>query len=812
MAVDLGTIYASLGLRMDRFVQAKEQAKIHITALERRMIQMEEASNLLAKGVLAAGAAMGAAGMYSIHMAAQMEQAEIAFGTLLGSGEKAKEFLDDLATFAARTPFDLPGLRQSSRMLLAFGFQAEEIIPMMTAVGDSVAALGGGTFEIQRVVRALGQMQAKGRVSSQEMMQLAELGVPAWEMLAKEIGVSVPEAMKLAEQGAIDGMTGVNALVTAMGQRFEGAMDDQSKSILGMWSTIMDNLNITAAHTGNALIEAFDISDHMQNAIEALDELRITMEAFAKVVEERGIAAAFTELFGPGTTTAVLALGGAILTGLVPSIYAATKALWLKFAALAALKPWLLVGAAAGGILAASMIAQTEATRGSNKSLQDHIDELRRQQSNTRQSTTETRGLRTELRNTGRTAQTTGRNIADAAREAQNAIQTATRRIDRLHDALVNALRRKYSRERDIALSHLDEIYRARRRTIEQQLDALDEGARQEDHTRNMGEKQDALSLLQRELMYETDMRRRADIQNRIAELQKEINEETRRFERESERNRLQEQLEALGEEETNVKTATENIWDKRLEDAKLGGEAEKLIIAGNQQAILELLKTYGDGWRDIGATFGQRLIEGMGTYPEELRNMVVGALNDVRAAADGTIARLRLVAEEGTRAAQAGAGVGVGVGRTPARVDRLTLEEQHRQRQQAEQQAMQEYIQRAGRVQTPRQETAMQRHLQGVAARPAVIGARPEPSQINQLTDAFNRHVAIPLSRVLENLAGDAGLIRRREPERPDAVTHTGPLINIQTMNVRKEDDIQNISRNLHRQIQSGTRARGGR
>lgn len=645
MAVNLGTIYASIALRMDRFVQSKKEAVGHIEDLEKRMANMEEASTMLATGVLAAGAAMGAAGMYAITLAAQMEQSEIAFGTLLGSGEKAKAFLDGLAQFAARTPFELQGLKASSRMLLAFGFRAEEVIPIMTAVGDSVAALGGGTAEIQRVVRALGQMQAKGRVSAEEMMQIAELGVPAWQMLADQLGVGIPEAMDMAQQGVIDGTTGVNALVSEMGKRFENSMAEQADTVIGMWSEITDNIQISAAHLGKILIETFDISEHMQAAITSLDDLRITMEAFAAVVTERGISAAITELFGPKTTVAVLALSGAIVGGLIPSIRKATLALWAKFVAAAALYPWLLAGAAAGGLMAARMIQQSDATQGSTKSLQDHIEHLRRQQSSTAQTVTGVRTLGRTLTNTGRSAQTAGRAIADAAKDAQDAIQDATRRIDRLHDALVSALRRKYEQEKDAALQSFDEIYRARRENIEKQLDALVEGARKEDHALKMEEKQAELSLLQRELGYEHDLRRRAAIQNQIAELEKTIGEETRRHDRETERGRLQDRLEALSEEETNARTSAETMWEQRLSDARLYGEAEKLIIARNQQAIIDLLKTYGDGWRDIGATFGQRLIEGMGTYPVELRNMVSAALSAVRSEADGTIARLREVA-----------------------------------------------------------------------------------------------------------------------------------------------------------------------
>ncbi|MBT9156637.1 MAG: hypothetical protein DDT37_01625 [Firmicutes bacterium] len=41
---------------------------------------------------------------------------------------------------------------------------------------------------------------------------------------------------------------------------------------------------------------------------------------------------------------------------------------------------------------------------------------------------------------------------------------------------------------------------------------------------------------------------------------------------------------------------------------------------------------------------------------------------------------------------------------------------------------------------------------------------------------------------------------------------TYHGPLIHIQTMTVRSDADIENISRQLYRHIQTQTRAQGGR
>ena len=288
-----------------------------------------------------------------------------------------------------------------------------------------------------------------------------------------------------------------------------------------------------------------------------------------------------------------------------------------------------------------------------------------------------------------------------------------------------------------------------------------------------MSEKQDDLSLLQRELAYETDMRRRADIQNRIAELQKTIGEKTRRYERDNERKRLQGQLEALTEEETNAKTSAETMWEQRLTDARLYGEAEKLIIGRHQEEILTLLRTYGDGWRDIGATFGQRLVEGMGAYPAELRRMVTAALTDIRAAADGTIARLRQVATAaqvtvvpGAGAATmpghvAGTGTGTGAARQPWRIPERTIVDQ---------------IQ------------ARFAHLLQPTARPTVAGLRQA-------------------ERVTPQRETVVGAVRGQP-----SFTVAGPMVNIQNMTVRRDEDIQAVSRALHRQLQSTTRARGGR
>ena len=79
-----------------------------------------------------------------IKAGAAAETSQVAFKTLLGSAAGAEQMLKGLQQFAASTPFEFEDLQKSARNMLAFGFSAEQILPMLRKVGDAVSALGGG--------------------------------------------------------------------------------------------------------------------------------------------------------------------------------------------------------------------------------------------------------------------------------------------------------------------------------------------------------------------------------------------------------------------------------------------------------------------------------------------------------------------------------------------------------------------------------------------------------------------------------------------------------------------------------------------
>lgn len=238
--------------RLSIVIDGQDNASPSLKGVQKNLSDLGSSAGTLLAGMgVAAGAGFLALAKGGIEANASMEQTKAAFSTLLGSAETAGSFLKDLGAFAASTPFEFPELADASKKLLAFGFASKDIIPMMTAIGDAVGALGGGKAEIDRVTMAMGQMSAKGKVSAEEMGQLAELGIPAWKMLADSMGLSTAEVMKLAEQGKITADQAIPALLAGMNETFGGAMQGQAMTFNGLLSTLADNARMALmAFTG----------------------------------------------------------------------------------------------------------------------------------------------------------------------------------------------------------------------------------------------------------------------------------------------------------------------------------------------------------------------------------------------------------------------------------------------------------------------------------------------------------------------------------------------------------------------------------
>ena len=195
--------------------------------------------------IMAAASAAGFAVMAkgAISAASSFEQNRIAFETMLGSAEQAKILMQDIATAAKVTPFELDDLVKGGKQLLAFGIEQENIIETMTRLGDIASGVG---VPIGQLTNVFGQVKVAGRLMGQDLLQFTNAGVPLIAALAETMKKPQSEIKDLVAAGKV-GFPEVETAIKSLtneGGKFGGLMEKQSKSFEGVVSNIKDSFTL----------------------------------------------------------------------------------------------------------------------------------------------------------------------------------------------------------------------------------------------------------------------------------------------------------------------------------------------------------------------------------------------------------------------------------------------------------------------------------------------------------------------------------------------------------------------------------------
>lgn len=179
----------------------------------------------------------------------QAMRTRLSFQTMMQDIQAGNKMYEDLVNFANTTPFG-DGAVQAGRLLLAMGIEAKNVLPTMQAVGNAVASMGGSDEQLLSVARALGQIQSKGKLSAEEMNQLAEQGINGFGLLAKATGVSEQELRKLSEGGRLLSQDVMPVLIKQLGDDFAGAMDKISETSGGKFDNLAADMQTNIAKIG----------------------------------------------------------------------------------------------------------------------------------------------------------------------------------------------------------------------------------------------------------------------------------------------------------------------------------------------------------------------------------------------------------------------------------------------------------------------------------------------------------------------------------------------------------------------------------
>lgn len=218
----------------------------------------------------------------SIQKAAAAEDLEIAFGTFLQDMKAGKALMGEIQKFAASTPLGTQQIAQVTKQLLqAQAATAETAIPTIRMLGDIA---GGNAERLNGLAYAFGQVKTFGRLMGGELMQLMNQGFNPLDQIAKMTGKSQGELRKEMEKGLItfDMVRNAMVAVTSEGGRFFNGMDNASKTLSGLWSTLKDEIDLTLQAIGEALVKGFDLKQVIRDLTVFAGEVRKGTEIAAK--------------------------------------------------------------------------------------------------------------------------------------------------------------------------------------------------------------------------------------------------------------------------------------------------------------------------------------------------------------------------------------------------------------------------------------------------------------------------------------------------------------------------------------------------
>lgn len=218
-----------------------------------------------------------------VQVRGQFQQLEIAFETMLGSKSKAHALMQQMEETAAKTPFDLDGVANGAKQLLAYGESADKVNDTLVRLGNIASGL---SLPLNDIVYLYGTTMVQGRLYAADVRQFTGRGIPLVKELAKMYGVTADEINNMVSAGKIgfpDVQKVLNKLTDEGGQ-FYNLMEKKSKSLTGMISNLGDTWDQVQDHLGEQNQDLF------AGAINAAGYFLEHLEDILKMVKAVAIA------------------------------------------------------------------------------------------------------------------------------------------------------------------------------------------------------------------------------------------------------------------------------------------------------------------------------------------------------------------------------------------------------------------------------------------------------------------------------------------------------------------------------------------
>jgi tape measure domain-containing protein len=250
------------------------------------------------------------------------------------SVDVAAELMKWNRALAANSPLDAGDVTQTLRLSQAYGFLATQTMSveqaqkagivtsqrMTQAMADLAAGTGSSSSSMTNIVTQLGQVQASGRATGEEIRTLSEWGVPALRYIAEELGVTTDEVLRMQSAGELTYDKVITPIVIGIEREFGGAAIRATSTITGLQAAMADLQKFALADLfGPSIMQGKEYFAEFLEVLQA-PEIQENIQWWAEVMAEATI------VVGDSTRAAA----DIIQTALIPVLSGATVA-WAQY-------------------------------------------------------------------------------------------------------------------------------------------------------------------------------------------------------------------------------------------------------------------------------------------------------------------------------------------------------------------------------------------------------------------------------------------------------------------------------------------------
>lgn len=231
--------------------------------------------------------------------------------------EQTDKLIKNIQTIGEQSAYDSNDLMNMAKQWVNIGDSADSSTQKMKTIVDVGSAYGLTREQIEGANLALMQMQMSGKIGQQDMMQLINAGIPAWQLLSESMGLPVAQLKEMSSKGELT-QQAIDTLFQSMQTKCQGATANMNGTLSAAFSNLDEVVHNTMASIGDIISKAFNVQGVSSSLSEFVGKFRQDLEYIKNLMSHMSFSEALEKEYGK--------VGGLIeIVGNLAAAYMAVK-------------------------------------------------------------------------------------------------------------------------------------------------------------------------------------------------------------------------------------------------------------------------------------------------------------------------------------------------------------------------------------------------------------------------------------------------------------------------------------------------------